>query len=98
MKVTYYGQSCLAVEVAGKTLIFDPFIRHNPLAKDVDVEAIRADYILLTHGHMDHMGDAVDIANRTGATVIANFEVGEWLGRQGVAGDKVQSMNQAAAA
>ena len=58
MKVTFYGQSCLAVEAAGKTLLFDPFIRQNPLAKDVDVDAIRADYILLTHGHFDHVADA----------------------------------------
>ena len=93
MKVTYYGQSCLSVEVAGKILLFDPFIRKNPLAKDVDVEAIWADYILVTHGHFDHIDDAADITKRTHATVIANFEVGGWLVKQGVAGDKVHQMN-----
>ncbi len=93
MKVTYYGQSCLTVEVAGKILLFDPFIRANPLAKDVDVKAIWADYILVTHGHYDHIDDAVDIARRTQAVVIANFEVGSWLGKQGVAGDKLRPMN-----
>ena len=93
MKVTYYGQSCLSVEVAGKILLFDPFIRQNPLAKDVDVAAIWADFILVTHGHFDHIDDAVDIAKRTHATVIAGFEVGQWLVKQGVAEDKVHLMN-----
>ena len=91
MQITYHGHSCLSTLVSGKTLLFDPFIRQNELAKHVDVEAIRADYILVTHGHFDHIDDAVDIAGRTGATVIANFEVGEWLKGKGVA--KVHSMN-----
>ena len=93
MKVTYYGQSCLAVEAAGKTLLFDPFIRKNPLASHIDVDAIPADYILVTHGHMDHIDDAANIAGRTGATVVANFEVAEWLGKQGVAEEKIQDLN-----
>ena len=93
MKVTYYGQSCLAVEVAGTTLLFDPFIRHNPLAGHVEVEAIRADYILVTHGHLDHIADAAEIARRTGAQVVANFEVSAWLEKQGVASDKSHSLN-----
>ena len=84
MKVTYYGQSCLGVEVAGKHLLFDPFIRPNKLASAVDVDSIPADYILLTHGHQDHMADAPEIAQRTGAVVIANFEVSAWLEKKGV--------------
>ena len=92
MKVTFYGQSCLAVEILGKSLLFDPFIRQNELARDVDVSAIRADYILVTHGHFDHVADAADLAGRTGAPVIANPEVGEWLKKQGV--QQVQSIGQ----
>jgi L-ascorbate metabolism protein UlaG (beta-lactamase superfamily) len=84
MKVTYYGQACIGVEVAGKRLLFDPFIRGNPLASEVDVNAIPADYILVTHGHLDHIMDAPEIAKRTGAVVIANFEVAEWLEKQGL--------------
>jgi L-ascorbate metabolism protein UlaG (beta-lactamase superfamily) len=84
MKVTYYGHSCFAVETAGKTLLFDPFITPNELAKSIDVNAIAADYILLSHGHFDHVTDAARIAKRTGATVIANYEVSEWIGKQGV--------------
>ncbi len=84
MRVTFYGQSCLTVELAGKTLLFDPFIRQNELAKDVDVDAIRADYILITHGHFDHVADAAEIAKRTGAPVIADSLVARWLQKQGV--------------
>lgn len=84
MRVTFYGQSCLAVEIHGKSLLFDPFIRQNELARDVDVSAIRADYILVTHGHFDHVADAAEFADRTGAPVIANGQVGYWLEKQGV--------------
>jgi L-ascorbate metabolism protein UlaG (beta-lactamase superfamily) len=84
MKITYYGHSCFAAEIAGRHLLFDPFITQNPLAKSVDVKKIKADYILITHAHDDHMADACDLANQTGATVIANFEVIEWLTKEGV--------------
>ena len=91
MEITYYGQSCFAAVVAGKTLLFDPFIRKNQLAQHVDVEAIRPDYLLVTHGHFDHIDDAADIAKRTGATVIANAEVATWLKEQGA--DSIHPMN-----
>lgn len=84
MKITYYGHSCFAAEINGKHLLFDPFITGNPLAKDIDIKKIRADYILLTHGHGDHVADAAAIANPTGATVISNYEVVSWLGKNGV--------------
>jgi len=84
MNLTYYGHSCFALEAAGKTLLFDPFITPNELAKAIDVDAVPADFILLTHGHFDHVADAVRIAQRTGAMVIANFEVANWIGGQGV--------------
>jgi L-ascorbate metabolism protein UlaG (beta-lactamase superfamily) len=84
MKVTYYGHSCFGAQVAKRTLLFDPFITGNELAKRVDVRHLPADYILITHGHEDHMADAVDIAQRTGATLIANYELAVWFGKQGV--------------
>jgi L-ascorbate metabolism protein UlaG (beta-lactamase superfamily) len=59
----------------------------------VKADAVKADYILLSHGHEDHVGDTVAIAKRTGATVLANFEVGEWLKKKGVAEEKVIGMN-----
>ena len=70
MKFTFYGHACFSIEVAGKKLLFDPFITGNELAKDIDVNSIEADYILVSHGHGDHVGDLVSIAKRTGAQVI----------------------------
>jgi L-ascorbate metabolism protein UlaG (beta-lactamase superfamily) len=84
MKVTYYGHSCFAVQVNGKHLLFDPFITPNELAAHIDVNAVEADYILVSHGHHDHIADAVNIARRTGATVISNWEVVSWLNKNGI--------------
>ena len=74
MNFTYYGHSCFAVEVGGRVLLFDPFITPNPQAAGIDIKLVRADYILVSHGHQDHLADAVVVAKRTGATVIANYE------------------------
>jgi L-ascorbate metabolism protein UlaG (beta-lactamase superfamily) len=84
MQFTYYGHACFSVEVNGKKLLFDPFITPNELAASVDINAIEADYILVSHGHSDHIADCVALANRTGALVITNWEVYEWLVKQGV--------------
>jgi L-ascorbate metabolism protein UlaG (beta-lactamase superfamily) len=84
MKVTYYGHSCFGVQVANKTLLFDPFISGNELAKGIDVKKVPADYMLITHGHEDHMADAADIARRTGATIVSNYEIVVWFGKQGL--------------
>jgi len=83
MKVTYYGHACFSVQVKNRALLFDPFISGNPLAKTIDVKSVPADFILVSHGHGDHVGDAVAIAQRTNALVIANFEVATWLNKQG---------------
>jgi L-ascorbate metabolism protein UlaG (beta-lactamase superfamily) len=92
MKFTYYGHSCFAIEVSGKKLLFDPFITGNPLAKDkIDINSIEADYILVSHGHGDHVGDLIAIAKRTGATVIAAYEIVNWLNAQGI--DHCHPMN-----
>jgi L-ascorbate metabolism protein UlaG (beta-lactamase superfamily) len=91
MKLTYYGHACFAVEAGGRTLLFDPFITPNPLAKKIAAEKIGADFILVSRGHGDHVADVVAIAQRTGATVIAPFEVGSWLEKKGL--KNVQSMN-----
>lgn len=85
MKLTYFGHSCFLVEAAGTRLLFDPFITPNPLAKSIDPASIKADFILISHGHVDHLADAVDLASKTGAKVLSNWEVVEWLGKQGVA-------------
>lgn len=84
MKITYYGHSCFGVEINGKQVLFDPFISPNELASHIDKDKIQADYILISHGHEDHIADAVSIAKRTNATVVCNFEIYVWLQKQGV--------------
>lgn len=91
MEITYYGQSCFGIFINGKHLLFDPFITPNPLAKHIDTKAIKADYILISHGHSDHIADAEDIAKRTGAKVIAVHEVAKWLEKKGI--ENTQGMN-----
>ncbi len=95
MTITYYGHSCFGINHNDSRILFDPFISPNPLAADIDVEKVEADFILITHGHMDHIADAVSIAKRTGAKVITNFEIYQWLGNQGV--DNVHPMNHGGA-
>ncbi len=84
MNITYFGHACFSVETGGKHLLFDPFITPNELAKDIDVHTIQADYIFISHGHEDHVADAVEIAKRTKARVVSNFEIVTWFGNQGV--------------
>ena len=96
MKFTYYGHACFAVEAGGKTLLFDPFISGNPKAISIDAKKIAADFILVSHGHGDHVAEVVDIAQRTGATVIAPFEVGDWFLTKGL--KNVVAMNHGGAA
>lgn len=84
MNFTYYGQSCFSVIINGKQVLFDPFITPNELAKHIDVDSIPADYILLTHGHSDHIADCIHIAKRTGALVVCSWEISEWLHKQGI--------------
>lgn len=86
MKITFLGHAALSIEVAGKQLIVDPFISPNPLAKDIDVEALKADYILITHAHQDHIVDVDSIAKRTGAKIISNFEIVTHYGNLGFEG------------
>ena len=83
MKLVYYGHSCFSVAINGKILLFDPFITLNDLANTiVDVDTIQADFILLSHGHQDHIADCVRIATQTGATIICNVEIESWLVKQ----------------
>ena len=84
MNITYYGHSCFGVEINGKHLLFDPYITPNKLAKQINIDEIKADYILITHGHEDHIADAVAIALKTNALVICNWEVNVWLQNQGL--------------
>jgi len=82
-KLTWYGHAALGLETAGEKLLVDPYLSGNPAAAAA-AETLAADYILLTHGHGDHLGDTLSIARRTGATVISNAEIASWLGKQGL--------------
>ena len=84
MKLTYYGHASFSVAFSGKTLLFDPFISPNTLASHIDINSLQADYILVSHGHGDHIADVVAIAQRTGAMVIGGVEVISWLRAKGV--------------
>lgn len=96
MNFTYYGHACFSVKADGKTLLFDPFITPNPLAEKIDVKTIAADFILISHGHGDHVADVVEIAERTGATVITSYEVGDWFEKEKKL-KNVQAMNHGGA-
>jgi L-ascorbate metabolism protein UlaG (beta-lactamase superfamily) len=91
MNLTYYGHSCFGVHVDGAHLLFDPFISANPKAAAVDIDKIPADYILVSHGHFDHVDDVARIAKRTGATLVSNFEIVQWFAKHGV--KKAHGMN-----
>ncbi len=83
VKLTWLSHSAFVLEVDGHLAVLDPFLTGNPLAA-AKPEDIQAEYILLSHGHGDHLGDTVSIAKRTGASVVTNFEIGNWLQAQGV--------------
>lgn len=91
MELTYYGHSCFSVTVAGKKLLFDPFITYNDLAKHIDKKSIEADFIFVSHGHEDHIADLLELAEQTQATVVSNWEICAWINKNGYA--KTHPMN-----
>lgn len=84
MKITFYGHACLGIEVSGKYIIVDPFITGNPKAAHIDINSLKADYILLTHAHQDHTLDVEAIASRTGAVIVSNYEIASHYGAKGL--------------
>lgn len=83
MKITYYGHASLGIEVNGKFLVVDPFITGNELASHIDIHQIKADYILITHAHGDHILDVDAIAKNTGATIVSNAEIAGYYEAKG---------------
>lgn len=80
---TYYGHSTFGLKIEEHDILIDPYFSDNP-ATETDPDNLDADYILITHGHGDHVGDTIAIANRTGAQVITNFEIANWISEQGI--------------
>lgn len=83
MQLTWYGHAAWGLAVEKTHILIDPFFEGNPAAT-VTAADVPADYIVVTHGHGDHIGNTVEIAQRTGATVIANAEICGWLRKQGL--------------
>jgi len=86
MKITFYGHACLGIQVNDVHILVDPFISANPKASHIDIETLKADYILLTHAHQDHILDTETIAKRTNAIVVSNFEVVSYFEKKGIEG------------
>src|SRR6201994_3071058 len=84
MKFTFYGHAAFELETGGKKLLFDPFISPNELAKHIDINSLKPDYILLSHGHGDHIADLLPIQKNSGAKVICIAEIATWLGNQNI--------------
>jgi L-ascorbate metabolism protein UlaG (beta-lactamase superfamily) len=82
-RVQWLGHACSLIESGGQRILIDPFLTGNPKAA-ITADKVPADFILISHGHGDHVGDSIAIAQRTGATVIANYEISLWLEKQGV--------------
>ena len=82
-QLTWYGHAALGLKTGGFDVLVDPYFSGNPAASARAAD-LPADFILVTHGHGDHVGDTVAIAKRTGALVVSNFEICNWLGKQGV--------------
>lgn len=86
MKLTYLGQSAFHIHIENTDLIFDPMISPNPLASDIDLSSLKCEYILLSHGHGDHVADAETLAKQNDAKIISNYEVVSWYEGKGITG------------
>jgi L-ascorbate metabolism protein UlaG (beta-lactamase superfamily) len=84
IELKYFGHSTFLVGIAGKSLMFDPFISPNPLASDIEIDRIKADYVLVSHGHEDHVFDVEKIVANNEATLVSNFEIVSWYQNKGV--------------
>ena len=83
VSLRWLGHSAVALDIDGRKVLIDPFVSGNPAAK-ASAKDLNAEVILLTHAHGDHVGDSVEIAKRTGALVVCNFEMGDWFMAHGV--------------
>jgi len=86
MKITFYGHASFGIQIKDIYILVDPFISPNEKAKHIDINAINADYILITHAHEDHIIDVEAIAKRTGAIIISNFEIINHFGKLDIEG------------
>lgn len=92
MEIKYLGHSCFEISDQQTSLLLDPFISGNPLATDISIDQLTPDYILISHGHQDHVLDVETVYQQCQATLVANFEVASWFQNKGM--DRVIPMNQ----
>ncbi|MFY0714256.1 metal-dependent hydrolase [Seonamhaeicola sp. NFXS20] len=86
MKITFLGHASFSIKIQDVNILVDPFITGNPLASKININTLKADYILVTHAHQDHMLNVEAIAKRTGAKVISNYEIVTHFGNLGIEG------------
>ncbi|MGC6430819.1 MAG: metal-dependent hydrolase [Jejuia sp.] len=84
MKITFYGHASLGIEIDQTNILVDPFISGNPKADSINIDTLKADYILVTHAHQDHILDVEAIAKRTNATIVSNYEIATYYGNMGL--------------
>lgn len=94
VKITWCGHATFRFEAGGKRLYVDPFLRDNPACPAAEKTPAGADAVLVTHGHFDHLADALSLAQRFRAPVVCNFEIGHWLMAKGLQPDQVIGMNK----
>ncbi len=83
LRISWLSHACFLIEADRTKILIDPFVTDNPLAP-VKADDVDADFILVSHGHGDHIGDTISIAKRTGATVVSNYEIQNWVVNQGI--------------
>ncbi len=86
MNITYLGHGCFYLQSKGIEVMIDPFISGNPLAKDIDISAFKPQYVLITHGHGDHVADVETIVGQSGALIVSNFEIVGYYGAKNLKG------------
>lgn len=86
MKITFYGHASLGIQIDDVNILVDPFITGNPNASNIDINTLKADYILVTHAHQDHILDVEAIAKRTNAVIVSNYEIVNYFGKLGLEG------------
>lgn len=86
MNITFLGHACLQIEINGTHIIVDPFISGNEKASHININQLKADYILITHAHQDHILDVEPIARNTGAKIVSNYEIVTYFGDKGLEG------------
>lgn len=91
IKLTYFGHSSYLVEINKTKILFDPYISPNSKASKINVPSIEADYVLISHGHEDHVADAESITKANNAVLVSNYEIAVWFAQKGV--EKYHPMN-----